>query len=808
MLQMIREACLLLFLLMMTTAAFGQKVIKGVVRDDKTGKSLPSANIIIKNSYHGTVTNRDGRYSLSIPDSLLPATVKVSYIGYKSAVRTIKAGSASQQSFRLKPSIKKMKQIVVTNENPAVRIMKLVIEHKQQWWGRLRTYKAEAYTRQNLMRDTTMVMITESASKEYWSRQKGPREVLKWRHQTANISAGENFAGVRYLPNFYDDNIQIAGFRLVGVTNPLAFSYYKFKLLGRLSRDGQTVYRIKVIPQKNLQPLFKGTVYVLDKKYALLKVNLKPNKVVRFPPPVRDFNLSYMQQFSNFGGDFWLPVDVRINGTIKISMVGLHFPKLKFRQLSKISNYQVNIPLPDSLYASKNVVSVDTTSLSRDSIASVMTVKPVPLSGREQHAYASLDSSQTLVKMLQPSGFLARFINLSNNSGSTNKTHHDTTKSGLGRVNIPGNFSPRGRYNRVDGLFAGLKYSVDPWKGLKISAEGGYSTANAKWSYGGGLHYRWSDGRLSPQIGIRYQVHTTPQYSSQIITPTLASISNILGYPNYFDYFREKALMFSGALTDQRTHLGLRVSFKSANQHSLQTRTAYDILGQHRKPRINPAINAGHLNALNFTAGYHLNKGYTFGVIGRKRIALKMEISDPALGSDFTFNRYAAHIDWSFSTFFKRRIFPNTLNISLDAGTFSGRLPLQQMGIVDVAPNIVSPFGALRAARFRPYEGEQFLALNVEHDFRTVPFELLGLNYLVRHNIGLIAFAGAARTWTSAQRKRQIFNRTGYVLNSTNGTHLEAGLSINGLFNLFRVDFAKRIDKPVFLVGVSVTRFR
>src|SRR5699024_8736837 len=122
-----------------------------------------------------------------------------------------------------------------------------------------------------------------------------------------------------------------------------------------------------------------------------------------------------------------------------------------------------------------------------------------------------------------------------------------------------------------------------------------------------------------------------------------------------------------------------------------------------------------------------------------------------------------------------------TLNISLDAGISSGRLPLQEMGIVDVSPTIISPFGALRAARFRPYEGSSYISLNAEHNFGTVPFELTGLNFLVKNNIGLIVFGGAAKTWFPNDRKRKIFNQTGYRVNTTDGVHVEAGLSLTGI---------------------------
>ena len=444
----IKALLLLGFLLVVAFTVQAQKKISGTVTDAKTGETLPSTNILIEDTYRGTITNANGAYSLTIPDSLLPANILVRYIGYQSERREISAQSVSTQNFKLQPAVTEMEEIVVTDEDPGVRIMREVIERKQQWRKKLDTYQADAYTRQSLANDTTIVSITESASKVFWDKEQGHREVLKSKRQTANIEAGDNFAGVSYLPNFYDDNIEIAGFELVGVTHPDALKYYDFKLLGQTSLDDQSVFRIKVTPDRNLQPLFKGTVYVLDQEYALLEVDLEPNEVVDFPQPVKSFTTSYEQQFNNFGQDFWLPVDVRISGDIKIKMVGLDFPMIKFKQLSRITNYQVNAPLPDSLYDNDDVFSVDSTTINTDSLITKQ-VDAVPLSADEEEAYATLDSTATLEKAFKPSGFLAGLVDEDDEESSG-----DGFLSFLG--DIPGSITPNARYNRVDQFFGGL----------------------------------------------------------------------------------------------------------------------------------------------------------------------------------------------------------------------------------------------------------------------------------------------------------------------------------------------------------------
>lgn len=787
------------FLLFLTAASSGlaQKTINGTIRDAQTNEALPSANISIEGTYRGTISNSNGVYSLTIPDSLLPATVIVRYIGFESGKRIIKAGGANRQDFELAPSVTEMEAITVTGEDPAIHIMREVIKRKKKWRQKLETYKAEAYTRQTLSNDTSIVMITESVSTAFWDKGKGHREVLKSRNQAANIEATDNFAGISYLPNFYDDNVEIAGFELAGVTHPDALKFYDFKLVEQTTRDDQTVFKIAVSPSRKLQPLFSGIIYVLDEEYALLEVSLTPNEVVTFPQPVKDFDSFYEQQFNNFGQDFWLPADVRINGEIKIKMVGLEFPLIRFRQLSRITNYEVNVSLPDSLYRQKDLFTIDSTSISNDSLF-IKSLDTIPLSKQEQEAYETLDSTATLEKAFKPSGFLSRFVDDDGDEGSR------LGAGFLGRV--PGSFLPVVRYNRTDALYAGLNYRIDPVDKLELRLTGGYSTGYDEWSYGAGFTYSLYRGRISQQVGFDYKAGTALRYNSEIYMPLTTLLGNLLGYKNYFDYYRNEGFRAFTKLICRRADLSANIGFNSEAHSSLTANTAYDILGQDRVPLQNPPIAEGRLHSLDIEAGYNLDEDYTLGITGLKRIGLYVEHSDDWLGSDFNFTRYVTHIDWSFNTFYKRRFLPNTLDVKLTAGTFSGTLPPQRFGIADVAAGIFSFFGSLKTQRNRPYEGEQYVSVTAEHNFRTIPFEFLGIKTLVEREWGIIIFGGAGKTWVREDRKQALLDNLGFQPDVTDGVHIEAGISINKILGLFRIDFAQRLDEPAFLVNIGVAR--
>ena len=149
----------------------------------------------------------------------------------------------------------------------------------------------------------------------------------------------------------------------------------------------------------------------------------------------------------------------------------------------------------------------------------------------------------------------------------------------------------------------------------------------------------------------------------------------------------------------------------------------------------------------------------------------------------------------------------NTLDLRLDAGMSLGTPPLQRFGVAEASPLPYTPFGALRTLDDRPHQGEHHVAFFWEHNFRTIPFELIGWQALVDQDIGLIVHGGHGRTWIGDDAQQRL-RRRGVFLRTTDGFHHELGLSVNGLlYDSLRLDLTKRLDAPSFSVGVSVLRF-
>jgi len=786
----LKTSLVIFFIILESEDVLAQKSLRGHIEDANNGNPLAATNIQIEGTYQGTISNQDGEFIIQIEN--IPSNLLITFIGYKSQKITIDESTSDRILIRLIPIILEMDPIIISAEDPAMAIMRKVIRRKLEWRSKINTYKADAYSRLIFENDSGIVSISESLSETFWDREKGSREVIKSKRQSSNLSEAQNFAVASFIPNFYDDDIEIAGFRAIGPTHPEALDYYKFKLVNERKLDDLTVYDIQVIPDSKLQPMFHGMISVLDKEFAVLNVDLMPSESIRFPFLIQELNLHYRQQFNNYASDFWLPVDYRVEGDIKIGMIGLQFPKIKYKRITALTNYSINIPLPDSLYEDDKILKVDSLSLKNETLFITSKIS-VPLTTDEEKAYATLDSTMTLRKAFKPSGFLANLIEV---------TSGDDRDGEKRSSNLFSYLSPQIWYNRVDGLHAGATFRLDITDNILFRIGGGYKTGSKNWGYFSEVNASFGPSGEWYSL-LKYNKDTDTRYHSETWSMTLGSFPPLIGLDDYFDYYWRKGLLFEIGYKFLKLNTDLSVGYLSENHTSLEKTTDYTLFNTGNVQRDNPAINDGTMGSINIKVQYG-GEYIPFGILGQKRASLSIETSDPSLfSSDYSFTKYILNLDWQIITFLSRRLLPNVLDIHLSGGLSTGELPLQRFGIVDGSFQMVSPYAALRSRKQRPYEGEQYFAFYWEHNFRTVPFELINFSFAVDRGIGVIIYGAHGRSWISDKRLSNLSFEPAY----TDHFHNEIGISINNLFSLLRIDTSYRLDNQLLYFGVSMARF-
>ncbi len=91
--------------------AWTQKTISGKVTGQSDGVALPGVNVVLKGTTKGTITDIDGNYTLSVPNTA--TTLTFSYVGFLN--KDIDIGNASTVDVALSEDSKQLDAVVVTS---------------------------------------------------------------------------------------------------------------------------------------------------------------------------------------------------------------------------------------------------------------------------------------------------------------------------------------------------------------------------------------------------------------------------------------------------------------------------------------------------------------------------------------------------------------------------------------------------------------------------------------------------------------------------------------------------------------------
>ncbi len=141
MIRSIRYITLLVLLQFVTgiSVLYAQSITSasGIVRDSVSGEPLSYVSVMFENSTIGAMTDDDGAFSLQNDKGL--TRLVVSSLGYDNKVVNLKAGQKNNAlNVLLRPTSFEIAEVVVKpkrekysrKDNPAVELIKKVIEHK------------------------------------------------------------------------------------------------------------------------------------------------------------------------------------------------------------------------------------------------------------------------------------------------------------------------------------------------------------------------------------------------------------------------------------------------------------------------------------------------------------------------------------------------------------------------------------------------------------------------------------------------------------------------------------------------------
>ncbi|MGZ3903301.1 MAG: DUF5686 family protein, partial [Bacteroidia bacterium] len=392
--------------------------IRGKVIDATNSQSLPFVTLLIKNTQKGTLTDIDGKFELTFPDSIKAPSLQVSYISYQP--RTILLSDFPDQQkivIKLKTQGIALNEVIVAaGENPAHRIIRTASKSRDKNNPeKMRSFSYSSYNKffvtadlsANIdsvsAEDTTLNGIAKFLKKQHLFLMESAtkRDFLHpdRNHETIMASRVSGFKNSPFAMiatqmqsfSFYDDFITVVDEKYLNPLSDGSTRKYFFAIEDTLYDGKDSVYVISFKPRKNKNFMaLKGVLYINTNGYAVQNVIAEPDR-----PDDYALSIKVQQKYQFIDGKQWFPVQLNTDWVWKnASVASKKDPTQKANMKAVSRSYVKDIVLNPELKKrefNEVEVDVDKKSDSRDD-AFWNIYRGDTLSVKERRTYKTIDS--------------------------------------------------------------------------------------------------------------------------------------------------------------------------------------------------------------------------------------------------------------------------------------------------------------------------------------------------------------------------------------------------------------------------------
>ena len=400
-----------LFFLFVSVTFIGQ--VKGKITDMKNNP-LSFVSVYLDNTVTGTTSNDNGDYILDLIRKG-KYTIVFQFLGFKTVKKEVEISSFPfYLNVKLEEESVQLSEISIsTKDNPANRIIRNVIANKDKNTDKFANYTAKFYSR-GLYRikdapkkflgqtlgdfggglDSTrsgIIYLSETISDIKF--QKKPKN-FKENIIASKVSGQDNGISFNRAEdaniNFYENSVEF-GNNLVSPLSTNAFSYYKFKLEGTFyDKNGRLINKIKILPKRKNDPVFNGSLYIVEDDWALYGADVSVTGAQVNIPVVDVLKLKQNYNYSD-KNDAWVLISQSID--FRVNALGFKFDG---RFSSAFSNYDF-IPNFNEKTFTNEVLTFEKEATEKDS-SYWITLRPVPLTTEEVKDYEVKDSLKVVRK--------------------------------------------------------------------------------------------------------------------------------------------------------------------------------------------------------------------------------------------------------------------------------------------------------------------------------------------------------------------------------------------------------------------------
>jgi len=824
-LQRLKYIGLLLIVLCTSHRALSQTVIRGIVKDH-TGQALPFVSVGIKGTTAGTTTDVNGNYEVQTSENV--NKIVFSFLGYITVTRTFVVGQTQTINVTMEEDSKTLDEVVVkptrekyrNKNNPAVELIRKVIDNKDK--NRTKSYDFVSYQQYEKMQmainntpeslkknkllkkyqfvldnvDTTRfegqailpIYIEENISQNYLrkSPQKHKSIVTANKQVTFDERYINNESISRYMKNLYQD-IDIYENNLYVVTNSflspiadMAPSFYKFYITDTVAYQGIKLVELSFYPRNKTDLLFEGKLYVtLDGNYGVQKAVLGVSK---------DINLNWVTSLK-LTLDFERSSDGRFHASKKDMLVnfGVFQGKkgLFGERTITITNFDIKTPLPDSLFKGADVER--TVDASKHSDSYWLENRPDSLTAVEANTYRNMDSLNNM-KSFQRLMWIA------------------TTFLAGYNVNGPVEIGPLSTF-----------YSFNPVEGFRLRFGGRTTTELSKRYYGEAYAaYGFKDKRWKYYLGGTYSFNNKSIYAYPLnyFRVSAQRETSIPGQDLQFVQEDNFLLSFKRGVNDKYMyndiyrvewvaefgdHMGVKAMYKNWRQEAAGGLNFVESNGQGDTLKTIRTSEFGFEWRWAPHEQFFQRKLYRTPIPNAYPIitlGVKTGLQD-FIGGDYNYQSF-------YGQFFKRFYLSQLglADVVVNGGYIRGSVPYPLLNIAHANQTYAYQLQAYSLMNFLEFVSDQYVSVNIDYHmygflFNKIPlFKKLKLREVATFKM----LYGGLRDENRPDKNPELLrfptdrfgNTTTFSLEKE--PYMEVSVGVENIFNLFRVDFVKRLS--------------
>lgn len=366
----------------------GQTVVKGRITDAVTFEPVVFANVVFKGTVIGAKTGFDGTFLLTgVTQS---DSIVISFIGYETITRSIIKGASQNAEIMLHPATYSLNEVMVKpGENPAHKILRKVWENRDsnkiqknnsyQYdnYSRLtvffRKFRAEANKKGLYKKEFQEYGIKtgedeSSAIPAFINETFSTTYFLKTPERTFTEINAINTSGISFDKTdlvsqlfLKQENIDLSGNNVLiadkNFITPLSRSglmYYKYYLVDSMFIDNYFSYEIRIVPKREEDPVFSGTMWINDTTFALkrISVEISDKAEINFLERIK-----IQQDYDRCNTGSWLPVRTRFMADAV---------NIFFTNFSEKSNISINKYFDPGFYSSEIKIDPEKTHASSE----------------------------------------------------------------------------------------------------------------------------------------------------------------------------------------------------------------------------------------------------------------------------------------------------------------------------------------------------------------------------------------------------------------------------------------------------------